>query len=77
LVCLLSLDAVVGGLNAWLLSGGSAKHRPSPSDFWGEKSKFNKKFWEELIAYFPRYDMGHTEIDALGNVSAGPFPRND
>jgi hypothetical protein len=20
---------------------------------------FNKKFWEELIAYFPRYDTGH------------------
>jgi hypothetical protein len=25
---------------------------------------FNKKFWEELIAYFPWYDMGHIENDS-------------
>jgi hypothetical protein len=24
----------------------------------------NKKFWEELIAYFPLYDTGHTQNDA-------------
>jgi hypothetical protein len=29
----------------------------------------NKKFWEELIAYFPSYDKGHTENDASNNSS--------
>jgi arginine/ornithine N-succinyltransferase beta subunit len=24
----------------------------------------NKKFWEELIAYFPSYDTDHTQNDA-------------
>jgi hypothetical protein len=35
----------------------------------------NKKFWEELIAYFPSYDTGHIENDASKNVSivAGAF----
>jgi hypothetical protein len=27
----------------------------------------NKKFWEELIAYFPSYDTGHIENDASNN----------
>jgi hypothetical protein len=29
----------------------------------------NKKFWEELIAYFPWYDTGHSENDASNNSS--------
>jgi hypothetical protein len=29
----------------------------------------NKKFWEELIAYFPLYDTGHIENDASNNSS--------
>jgi hypothetical protein len=29
----------------------------------------NKKFWEELIAYFPWYDTGHIENDASNNTS--------
>jgi hypothetical protein len=33
------------------------------------KVYFNKKFWEELIAYFPWYDMGHIENDASNNPS--------
>jgi hypothetical protein len=41
----------------------------------------NKKFWEELIAYFPWYDTGHIEIDESNNspivacifVTAGTF----
>jgi hypothetical protein len=28
-----------------------------------------KKFWEELIAYFPKYDTGHIENDASKNSS--------
>jgi hypothetical protein len=28
-----------------------------------------KKFWEELIAYFPWYDTGHIENDASKNSS--------
>jgi hypothetical protein len=28
-----------------------------------------KKFWEELIAYFPSYDKGHIENDASINYS--------
>jgi hypothetical protein len=28
-----------------------------------------KKFWEELIAYFPWYDTGHIENDAPNNSS--------
>jgi hypothetical protein len=31
--------------------------------------KKNKKFWEELIAYFPWYDTGHIENDASNNSS--------
>jgi hypothetical protein len=30
---------------------------------------WNKKFWEELIAYFPWYDTGHIENDASNNSS--------
>jgi hypothetical protein len=30
---------------------------------------YNKRFWEELIAYFPWYDTGHTENDASNNSS--------
>jgi hypothetical protein len=26
-----------------------------------------RKFWEELIAYLPRYDTGHIENDASNN----------
>jgi hypothetical protein len=50
----------------------------------------NKKFWEELIAYFPLYDTGHIENDTFsilfyccaciryrGNVSTEPLPSND
>jgi hypothetical protein len=29
----------------------------------------NKKFWEELMAYFPWYDPGHIENDA-SNISS-------
>jgi hypothetical protein len=29
----------------------------------------NKKFWEELIAYFPWYNTGHIENDASKNSS--------
>jgi hypothetical protein len=29
----------------------------------------NKKFWEELIAYFPSYDMDLIENDACSNSS--------
>jgi hypothetical protein len=29
----------------------------------------NKKFWEELIAYFPWYDTGHIENDTSNNSS--------
>jgi hypothetical protein len=29
----------------------------------------DKKFWEELIAYFPRYNTGHIENDASNNSS--------
>jgi hypothetical protein len=46
------------------------------------------KFWEELIAYFPWYDMGHTEnvsnnssivvcIHYRGKVSTKPLPSNE
>jgi hypothetical protein len=31
--------------------------------------RYYKKFWEELIAYFPRYDTGHIENDASNNSS--------
>jgi hypothetical protein len=49
----------------------------------------HKKFWEELIAYFPWYDTGHIENDASNNssivacicyrgkVSTEPLPSND
>jgi hypothetical protein len=30
---------------------------------------FNKKFWEELIAYFPRYDTGCIENYVCNNSS--------
>jgi hypothetical protein len=30
---------------------------------------YNKKFWEELAAYFPSYDTGHIENDASNNSS--------
>jgi hypothetical protein len=33
------------------------------------KITFNKKFWEELIAYFSWYDTGHIENDASKNSS--------
>jgi hypothetical protein len=39
---------------------------------------YNKKFWEELFAYFPWYDTGHIENDASNNssiVSAYLLPR--
>jgi hypothetical protein len=34
-----------------------------------QSTKKNKKFWEELIAYFPWYDTGHIENDASKNSS--------
>jgi hypothetical protein len=33
------------------------------------KVYINKKFWEELIAYFPSYDTGHIENDSSNNSS--------
>jgi hypothetical protein len=33
----------------------------------------NKKFWEEIIAYFPWYDTGHIEDDASNNSSIVAF----
>jgi hypothetical protein len=49
--------------------------------------EFNKKFWEELFAYFPWYDTGLIENDASNNssivacyrdnVSTQPLPSND
>jgi hypothetical protein len=53
------------------------------------KLNYNKKIWEELIAYFPLYDTGHIENDASnnssivacvryrGNVCTEPLPSND
>jgi hypothetical protein len=35
----------------------------------GRRMKKYKKFWEELIAYFPSYDTGHIENDASNNSS--------
>jgi hypothetical protein len=35
----------------------------------GRDDKRYKKFWEELIAYFPSYDTGHIENDASNNSS--------
>jgi hypothetical protein len=35
----------------------------------GQSPQLNKKFWEELIAYFPVYDTGHIENDASNNSS--------
>jgi hypothetical protein len=32
----------------------------------------NKKFWEDLNAYFPGYDRGHIENDASNNSSTVP-----
>jgi hypothetical protein len=47
----------------------------------------DKKFWEELIAYFPWYDTGHTRPTILlllcvciryrSNVSTEPLPKNN
>jgi hypothetical protein len=34
-----------------------------------QRTKGNKRFWEELTAYFPWYDTGHTENDASNNSS--------
>jgi hypothetical protein len=31
--------------------------------------KSNKKFWEELIAYFPWYDTGHIENESSNKSS--------
>jgi hypothetical protein len=33
------------------------------------KSKNNKKFWEELVAYFPWYDTGRNENYVSNNSS--------
>jgi hypothetical protein len=53
------------------------------------KCYFKNKFWEELIAYFPWYDIGHIENDASnnssivacicysGNISTEPLPSNN
>jgi hypothetical protein len=35
----------------------------------GLRLNFNKKFWEELIAYFPWYDTGHIRNGASNNSS--------
>jgi hypothetical protein len=31
--------------------------------------RVNKKFWKELLTYFPRYDADHIENDASNNCS--------
>jgi hypothetical protein len=31
--------------------------------------RLNKKFWKELITYFPSYETGHTENDVSNNSS--------
>jgi hypothetical protein len=31
--------------------------------------EMSKKFWEELMAYFPRYDTDHIENDVSNNSS--------
>jgi hypothetical protein len=34
-----------------------------------KNNELNQRFWEELIAYFPIYDTGHTENDDSNNSS--------
>jgi hypothetical protein len=54
---------------SWRRQGGkpSIYLAPPPPDI-----KNNKKFWEELTAYFPWYDTGHIENDASNNSSIVP-----
>jgi hypothetical protein len=33
-------------------------------------TKINKMFWEELIAYFPCHDTGHTSLNDASNISS-------
>jgi hypothetical protein len=43
---------------------------PPPLEVSGKlKCKINKTFWEEIIAYFPRYETGRIENDASNNSS--------
>jgi hypothetical protein len=46
-----------------------------------ENLKSNKKFWEELIAYFLGYDTDRRQILALSSKDRGiltePLPSND
>jgi hypothetical protein len=41
------------------------KHHNNTNNVFYKKNKF----WEELIAYFPRYDTGHIENDASNSSS--------
>jgi hypothetical protein len=50
--------------------GTEAIHLPTPLDF------LSKKFYEELIAYFPRCDTGHIENVACVFVTAVKFLPN-
>jgi hypothetical protein len=38
-------------------------------NIWGIYRQENKKFWEELIAYFTWYDKAYIETDASKNKS--------
>jgi hypothetical protein len=66
---------------AWTLSctGTSTSGRDGEADTglreavrisrWSAAVCASKKFWEQLNAYFPRYDTGHIENDASNNSS--------
>jgi hypothetical protein len=54
------------------LATTGGKHRHTQEATWSHEPTLfyqNKKFWEELIAYFPWYDTGHIENDASKNSS--------
>jgi hypothetical protein len=54
-------------LNQWFSNGAPQEvARCAPNII---KEYFNKKFWEELMAYFPWHDTGHIENDASNNSS--------
>jgi hypothetical protein len=51
------------------LHGLNGVHKILIFGFSGESHNLNKKFWAELIAYFPSYDTGQIENDASNNSS--------
>jgi hypothetical protein len=51
------------------LVGKSERKRPLSRYKHRWKDIIKKKFWKELIAYFPWYDTGHIENDASNNSS--------